>query len=306
LRQLVKEWLLLWKETWANMTESYTKAKLVTELAGLTTLSKAAVGRVLDCLTEIAYREAANGFVVPGICKLKVVRKKAARRRNPVTGKLFLIGERLGLKMLPLKKAKAAITPNTDVVVQMLEEPAPDVILDGSSAATQTVPDAQAPVGAAKLPEASSSVSASTTVLAGGEDGQIVFPCSECGSMLAAVPKTAGQTGECPFCNAKTTIPSRQPEAAKPEKQVLDGHGGGAAVSDFILFVCRACGQEIEAPSDMVGMNVECPLCSTSLTVPIAGSEPASGDAGKTKPEPMDAAVNRSSMTIRIDLSDLE
>ena len=277
------------------MAESYTKAKLVAELAGATSLSKAAVGRLLDRLTEIAYREAVNGFVVPGLCKLKVVKKKASRRRNPITGQVFMIGERIGLKVVPLKKAKMAIVPNKDVVVQLIEEAPVEVQVVEEAPAVPSAPG-QATPGAAP---------AASPMLAGGEDGQIVFPCPECASMLAAPPKMPWQTGECRFCRAGTVIRNRQPDDTKPQKQVLGG-GGSGSVSDFILFICRACGQEIEAPADMVGMNVECPTCTTSLTVPISGAGDRASDTQKIDPESGGAKVNRSSMTIRIDLSDLE
>lgn len=278
---------------------SYTKAKLVAELAAASSLTKASVGRVLDRFTEIAYREAVNGFVVPGICKLKVVRKKASRRRNPVTGRMFLIGERNGLKVVPLKRAKTAIVPNTGVVVQLLAEEEPQVQVIEDPVAASPAPGGAVPTPAAPSPAAPASP------LVNGEEGQIVFPCSECGSMLAAPPKMAGQQGECPFCGAGTRIPNRTQDVTKPEKQVVSGAGGGAMVSDFILFVCRACGQEIEAPADMVGMSIECPTCATSLVVPIAsgGTEPAPMPEVKT---PEEKTPNRSSMTIRIDLSDLE
>lgn len=273
------------------MSETYTKAKLIAELAAATSSSKAAVGRMLAQLAVIAYREAENGFVIPGICKLKVVNKKACRRRNPFTGKMFLIGERRGLKVLPLKKAKMMITPNKDVTIQMLEEPPPEVVVEGEA----TVHNPSVPASAPTTPE-------SAPMPNGSDEGQIVFPCHECGSMLAASPKMSGGKGECPFCKAETLIPHRQTGDAQIQKQTVAAAGPSGL--DFILFVCHACAQEIEAPADMVGMNVECPTCATSLTVPIAESEreleAAAREAGG-KPGP-----NRSSMTIRIDLTDLE
>jgi nucleoid DNA-binding protein len=284
------------------MAETYTKAKLIAELASATSSTKAGVGRMLDRLTEIAYREAANGFVIPGICKLKVVTKKASRRRNPITGQIFLIGERHGLKVVPLKKAKMAIVPNKDVVVQLLEEPPPEVqIVSEPSSAEPMVPPP--PPATSQIRETTPTTS--NPALTATDDGQIVFPCSECGSMLAAPPKMSGEMGSCPFCNTETPIPHRQSTDVRPEHQSVGAPRAGSSVSDFILFVCHACSQEIEAPTDMVGMNVECPTCATSLTVPIAASNkpPHSTQelAGSEQP-----SINRSSMTIRIDLSDLE
>ncbi len=285
-----------------NAKQAYTKSSLVSEVAGTTGLSKAVVGRILDQLTQISYREAANGFVIPGICKLKVVKRKASRHRNPMTGKLLLIGERLAVKIVPLKKAKTAITPNLNVSVQVIDDLTP---LD-MNAVVEPVPVSAPgqPAGSSpdQAPPATKTVS---EPLPQNEDGQIVFPCPECGSMIAAPPKSAGSKGDCPFCKAILTIPQRQVEE-HPKKQVLtDGPPArDAAEGDFVAFVCRACGQEIEAPADMVGMTVECPTCGTGLKVPIA-------NAPKHQPVKAPVAANKtrpdaSSMTIRIDLSDLQ
>lgn len=271
------------------MADSYTKAKLITEIATSVKLSKADVGRVLDTLTDIAYREAVNGFVVPGICKLKVIQKKASKRRNPVTGQTLLIGERKSLKIVALKKAKSTIAPNTDVVVQVIDTPPVPPAAEKKLESTTEPSTAPAAAGTA-LPSVAN------------EEGQIVFPCPECGSMLAASPKMAGQDGECPFCGGKTHVPDRkadvtQESAAKPLKT--------DSLSDFVLYVCRACGQEIEAPVDMIGMDAECPTCGTKFTVPI-GSATTAEPSAPTPDAEAAPKVNRSSMTIRIDLSDLE
>lgn len=267
------------------MAESLTKTKLMAEIAATVKLTKADVGRVLDQLAAIAYREAVNGFVIPGLCKLKVVRKKASRRRNPITGQTLLIGERSALKIVALKKAKTAIAPNTGVVVQVLDV---------------------APLGPVSPPPASPS----RPPVPPSEEGQILFSCGECGSMLAATPKEAGKQGECPFCSAKMVVPSRSQDTLTHKSVgATKAEGTQAGALGFLLFVCRACGQEIEAPSDMIGMDVECPTCGTALTVPLVESVPAAPASGQD-PVPGVAANepkgNRSSMTIRIDLSDLQ
>ena len=120
--------------------------------------------------------------------------------------------------------------------------------------------------------------------------------------MLAASPKMAGQNGECPFCGGKTHIPDRKTEVPQ---ETAPKSLSSASLSDFVLYVCHACGQEIEAPIDMIGMDAECPTCGTKFTVPI-GSTPAAEPAPPTDGEEAAPKVNRSSMTIRIDLSDLE
>lgn len=271
------------------MANSYTKARLIAEIAASVKLSKADVTRVLDSLTELAYREAVNGFVVPGICKLKVIDKKASKRRNPITGQTLLIGERKSLKIVALKKAKSAIAPNPNVLVQVLDAPPPAPVPEKQQEAPAE-PSAVPPATAPSLPPLS------------GEEGQIIFPCPECGSMLAASPRMAGQDGDCPFCGGKTHVPDRTADVA-PESAAKSLKT--ESLSDFVLFVCRACGQEIEAPIDMIGMDAECPTCGSKFTVPMSSA--ATGEQPAASPEEDGAPrKNRSSMTIRIDLSDLE
>lgn len=285
------------RENPMNTSKSFTKTSLVSELAGTSGLSKVAVARVLEQLAQLAYREAVNGFVIPGICKIKVVQRKASRHRNPITGKLLLIGERQAVKVVVLKKAKNTIAPNKDVVVQIIDDLTP---LEMSSVS----PGEAGVAGQPAAPEAGSSSAGeapSQPAFHENEEGQIVFPCAECGSMIAAPPKTAGKKGECPFCKAVLRIPQRQVEA-KSEAQVLPAKAK-EPITDFVSFVCRACGQEIEAPIDMVGMAVDCPTCATSMTVPLANApKPPPSKTPPAKGSKPDSA----SMTIRIDLSDLQ
>jgi len=293
------------------MAQITSKIKLAREMALATGLPPKKIIEVLDLLAAIAYREAAHDFIIPGICKIKVVHKKAARRRNPFTGKTLLIGERQALKITPLKKAKDLITPNTGVVIQVLDDlpPAPPIaareveIIESSDSppAFSAVPPATASV-----PEQAIPPSSPMSPLVESEEGQIVFPCSSCGSILAAPPKTAGEKADCPYCGAPIQVPEKQ---AVPETPQKGSSRPDSRSSDFILFACKACHQEIEAPADMLGMDVECPACGTGLTVPLPNTLPP------PEPEPVKTPVsnpadtpksNRSSMTIRIDLSDLE
>ena len=62
----------------------------------------------------------------------------------------------------------------------------------------------------------------------------------------------------------------------------------------FIAFVCSTCHQEIEAPEDAAGQQVECPACGARLVVPGCSQAPTQAQ--------LDAMKSR---TIRIELSDL-
>ena len=72
-----------------------TKAQVITEIAEYAELDKKSVNRVFEGLTELIKKQlGARGpgeFVIPGLLKLKTVKKKAipaGERRNPFTGQM--------------------------------------------------------------------------------------------------------------------------------------------------------------------------------------------------------------------------
>ena len=74
---------------------SLTQSQLIEELASqLEAVSKKQVKTLLEALTAIAYREAKNGFTIPGLGKLVLVHRKARMGRNPATGESIKIGGR--------------------------------------------------------------------------------------------------------------------------------------------------------------------------------------------------------------------
>jgi nucleoid DNA-binding protein len=72
-----------------------TKSQVVSELAEITELDKKSINKVFDGLTEIIKKQLGSRgpgeFVIPGLLKLKTVKKKAipaGERRNPFTGQM--------------------------------------------------------------------------------------------------------------------------------------------------------------------------------------------------------------------------
>ena len=86
-----------------------TKAQIVKELADKVGLSKRQTTDAIEALTNLAYREAKNGFTLPGIGKLVVVNRKARTGRNPKTGETIQIPAKRALKFRVAKAAKEAI-----------------------------------------------------------------------------------------------------------------------------------------------------------------------------------------------------
>jgi DNA-binding protein HU-beta len=93
------------------MAKSMTKAQLVDHLAKKVGLTKKDAGAVLDELAAVAYKQAKNGFTIPGIGKLSIVKRKARKGRNPATGEAIRIPARRALKFRISKAAKDAVLP---------------------------------------------------------------------------------------------------------------------------------------------------------------------------------------------------
>jgi DNA-directed RNA polymerase subunit RPC12/RpoP/nucleoid DNA-binding protein len=270
------------------------QSALIEELSKSTDISGRQVGVLLKKLTEIAYREAANGFTIPGICKLRLVRRKPSRYRNPATGKLMQMPERDVLKAILLKKAKDAVIPKSATRPTEVQEEVVDEVLRKK----QTV----------KNPPPSEP---KRGVMGDGDVGNIVFECQGCGRMLSAHLDHAGLAVQCPLCSTDTSIPDRKLTASGTEAPADIPSGGtlgsmAESQEDFITFVCQTCTQEIEAPIDMVQMDATCPTCGSDIHVPDSNKLAAPSTPLDPELTQSDAPVpDRNAMTIRMDLSDL-
>jgi DNA-binding protein HU-beta len=87
------------------MTKSQTMAG-VAEAAGIA--KKQAIAAV-EALVQMAYKGAKDGFTIPGLGKLVLVKRKARVGRNPATGATIQIPARKAVKFRVAKVAKEAI-----------------------------------------------------------------------------------------------------------------------------------------------------------------------------------------------------
>ena len=87
---------------------SMTKSQTMASLAEKTGLSKKQTAEFLDELNNLAYKEAKNGFTIPGLGKLVIVDRKARLGRNPATGAEIKIPAKRVLKFRIAKQAKDA------------------------------------------------------------------------------------------------------------------------------------------------------------------------------------------------------
>ena len=73
------------------MAKSMTKSQIADHLANKAGITKKTAVQILEDLSALAYKEAKNTFVLPGIGKLVLANRKARMGRNPQTGKSIKI-----------------------------------------------------------------------------------------------------------------------------------------------------------------------------------------------------------------------
>ena len=91
------------------MAKAMTKSQILKDLAEATDLPKKKMVEVLEALTALAYKEAPNGFTIPGLGKLVLRDRKARLGRNPQTGETIQIPAKKVLKFRIAKAAKDAV-----------------------------------------------------------------------------------------------------------------------------------------------------------------------------------------------------
>jgi DNA-binding protein HU-beta len=91
------------------MAKAMTKSKIVAALAEKAGITKKQVALLLETQAQMSYKEAKNGFTIPGIGKLVVRSYKARMGRNPQTGEAIKIPARRRLKFVVAKAAKDGV-----------------------------------------------------------------------------------------------------------------------------------------------------------------------------------------------------
>ena len=94
------------------MAKGMTKAQIIDAVSQKAELSKKQVVTVLDELAQLAYRNAKDGFPVPGFGKLVVVERAARMGRNPKTGEPIQIPAKRAVKFRLSKEAKDGVAAN--------------------------------------------------------------------------------------------------------------------------------------------------------------------------------------------------
>jgi DNA-binding protein HU-beta len=89
--------------------KTMSKSALVNHLAENNSMTRKQVVAFMESLVKVAYKEAKNGFTLPGVGKLVLVQRKARMGRNPATGEAIKIPAKKVVKFRVAKAAKDAI-----------------------------------------------------------------------------------------------------------------------------------------------------------------------------------------------------
>jgi len=93
------------------MAKPKSKSQIIDGIAKAAEINKKQAKAALESLVAMAYKGAKDGFTIPGLGKLVVVRRKARWGRNPATGEKIRIKAKKALKFRMAKAAKDAILP---------------------------------------------------------------------------------------------------------------------------------------------------------------------------------------------------
>ncbi|MBN1268688.1 MAG: HU family DNA-binding protein [Kiritimatiellae bacterium] len=157
-----------------------TRQDIINYIALHTGTSRKQAALMLETLVRLAHREARNGFVIPGLCRVDVVQRKARRGRNPKTGAVIEIPAREVLRIRPLKKARESVERMPRIGAAPVEEPAPPPPAPPSAAEPEVPP----------------------------EPMYVTFKCTSCRQEIEASTDMAGMATQCPGCGAPIKVPS--------------------------------------------------------------------------------------------------
>ena len=90
-------------------SKKMTKSQILGHLAESAGVSKKVAGELVEELVALSYKQAKNGFTIPGLGKLVLVNRKARMGRNPATGESIKIPAKRVLKFRIAKQAKDSV-----------------------------------------------------------------------------------------------------------------------------------------------------------------------------------------------------
>ena len=297
-----------------NPTATYSKSRLIKELAFMAGIPQVKSRAALEALKTILSREAAQGpFILPGICKFDTAMRKERRIRNPRTGEALVLPAHKVVRITPSKSLRQAVAPRVAAIKASTlaaenEVPAPkSEVLGLETEHTPGKVEVAIPPPVVPPPVESKVESPKSQAEDSGNDAPILPSSNATVPPASAAPSDDFILPDIIPEEPKTVVEpvaSTEPEPpAEPEFTV--------APNGDITFHCSRCGQEIEAPADMAGTDAECPMCGTPLHVPtpsgqtnVAATAQGQEVVSASEAETIDPSALKNK-TIRIDATEL-
>jgi DNA-binding protein HU-beta len=91
------------------MAKAMTKSAIVAGVADAAGINNKQADAAIEALVKLAYKNAKNGFTIPGLGKVVLVNRKARMGRNPATGATIKIPAKRVVKFRVAKACKDAI-----------------------------------------------------------------------------------------------------------------------------------------------------------------------------------------------------
>ena len=322
-----------------NPSATYSKSRLIKELAFTAGIPQVKSRAVLEALRVIISREAALApFILPGICKFDTAMRKERRIRNPRTGEALLLPAHKVVRLTPSKSLRQAVAPRVAAVKASTLPASPAPAIEPKPDEAKVSP----PVSSPAIQPSAAPVAESTPVVA--PQPATPPPAEPVADVPPVVPPPAAPTSNAPA--PTSNAPASASNAPVPTSNA-PAPANPVAAEDFILpdlikeepkappvpeepaeppapaepeftvapngditFHCQRCGQEIEAPADMAGTDAECPMCGTPIHVPTpSGKAPVSTAQAQevvsaSEAETFDPSALKNK-TIRIDATEL-
>ena len=254
---------------------TFTKSRLIKELSWTCELPQTKVKALMENLVAIAKREAKTPFILPGLCKLEVVRRKPRKVRNPRTGETCMLPEREALKITAPRSLKLAfavpIKPEADDAAETAAtETAATVTAAAETEAAAPAPETAAPPAETAAPEAT--VEEAAPVI--DPDALISFRCTRCHQEVEATGDMVGFETECPTCGNPIKVP------AQSEPGTLHGapEDGADKDSPQVLRTPVVSSAEAESltPEKLKGLTIRIDVDSLGLGGQKPPEEPSS------------------------------
>ena len=210
---------------------AFTKSRLIKELSWTCQLPQTKIKELMENLLAIAKREAKTTFVIPGLCKFEVVRRKPRKVRNPRTGETFMLPEREALRITAPRSLKMVfakpVEPEPAVAEpappQAAEPPAPQAAdqppaaqvapAAGPAAAETPAPTTETPAPAA----AAAAPAATPTPQAAEPPATQALQATEQPPAAQVAPAAEPATAETPAPVAETPAPVTEAPAPAAE-----------------------------------------------------------------------------------------